>query len=34
MAVLQGLEVIPRCEIQYRGTRFEEMDTQAILRRR
>jgi two-component system sensor histidine kinase KdpD len=28
------LEVIPRRVVEYRGTRFEEMDTDAILRRR
>ncbi len=33
MALLQGLEVVPRCTIEYRGARFEEMDTDAILRR-
>ena len=29
----EGLEMIPRRRIDYRGTVFEEMDTQAILRR-
>ena len=29
----EGLEVIPRRKIDYRGTVFEEMDTEAILRR-
>ena len=29
-----GLEVIPRKTIEYRGTKFEEMDTGAILRRK
>ncbi len=29
----QGLEVVPRRTISYRGTSFEEMDTEAILRR-
>ncbi len=30
---LGGLEVIPRKKIEYRGTTFEEMDTDAIIRR-
>ena len=30
----EGLELIPRKIIEYRGTRLEEMDTSAILRRR
>jgi two-component system, OmpR family, sensor histidine kinase KdpD len=34
MALLAGLELIPRQVIEYRGTRFEEMDTEAILARR
>ena len=34
IAKLEGLEVIPRKVIDYRGTRLEEMDTEAILRRR
>ncbi len=34
IALLQGFEVIPRRVIEYRATRFEEMDTGAILRRR
>lgn len=29
----EGLEVVPRRKIEYRGTTFEEMDTDAILRR-
>jgi len=29
----QGLEIIPRRKVEYRGTVFEEMDTDAILRR-
>jgi two-component system sensor histidine kinase KdpD len=33
-ALLEGLEVVPRREIDYRGTRIEEMDVEAILRRR
>jgi two-component system sensor histidine kinase KdpD len=31
---LEGLEVIARRNIEYRGVAFEEMDTEAILRRR
>ncbi|HEV3276787.1 MAG TPA: histidine kinase [Terriglobia bacterium] len=34
IARLEGLEVIPRRRIEYRGVTFEEMDTEAILRRR
>ena len=30
----EGLEIIPRREIEYRGTLFQEMDTEAILRRK
>ena len=30
----EGLEVVPRRKLEYRGTIFEEMDTDAILRRR
>ncbi len=30
----EGLEIIPRKRIDYRGTQFEEMDTEAILARR
>ena len=33
IAKLEGLEVIPRRRIAYRGREFEEMDTAAILRR-
>jgi two-component system, OmpR family, sensor histidine kinase KdpD len=33
IARAEGLEVIPRRQIEYRGVRFEEMDTDAILRR-
>src|SRR5438094_8466658 len=29
----EGLEIIPRRRIEYRGVAFEEMDTEAILRR-
>ncbi len=34
IALLDGLEVIPRRTIEYRGSRFQDMDTEAILRRR
>src|SRR2546430_4393527 len=33
-ALLDGLEVIPRAKIQYRGATFEEMDLDAVLARR
>jgi two-component system, OmpR family, sensor histidine kinase KdpD len=33
IAMTTGLEIIPRQAIDYRGTTFEEMDTDAILRR-
>jgi len=33
IAKLQGLELIPRKKVEYRGTVFDEMDTAAILRR-
>ncbi len=33
MAMIEGLEVIPRRKIDYRGSSFEEMDTRAILGR-
>lgn len=33
-AVLEGLEVVPRKRIEYRGVAVEEMDVNAILRRR
>src|SRR5580693_3784149 len=33
-ALISGLEVVPRQEIDYRGSRLEEMDLDAILRRR
>src|SRR5690348_7831635 len=33
IAKLEGLELIPRKILEYRGTRLEEMDTEAILRR-
>src|SRR6266851_4335496 len=32
-ALLDGLEVIPRRQITYRGSVFEEMDTDAVLAR-
>ncbi len=34
IALIEGLEVIPRREVIYNGARFEEMDTDAILSRR
>ena len=34
IARTQGLEVVPRRKLEYRGAIFEEMDTGAILRRR
>lgn len=34
IAKTEGLEVIPRKVVEYRGARFEEMDTDAILARR
>jgi two-component system, OmpR family, sensor histidine kinase KdpD len=34
LALLEGLEVIPRRQIAYRGRSFEEMDTDAILQRK
>jgi two-component system, OmpR family, sensor histidine kinase KdpD len=33
-ALLDGLEIIPRARIKYRGTEFEEMDLDAVLARR
>jgi two-component system, OmpR family, sensor histidine kinase KdpD len=33
IALLEGLETVPRRKIEYRGATFEEMDTEAILRR-
>jgi two-component system, OmpR family, sensor histidine kinase KdpD len=33
-ALLNGLEIIPRKAVDYRGTRLEEMDLDAVLRRR
>jgi len=34
IAKMEGLEIVPRQKIQYRGSVFEEMDTDAILARR
>jgi two-component system sensor histidine kinase KdpD len=34
IAKIEGLEVVPRKRIEYRGSQFEEMDTEAILARR
>jgi two-component system sensor histidine kinase KdpD len=34
MALVDGLEVIPRRTVDYKGSLFEEMDTDAVLRRR
>jgi two-component system, OmpR family, sensor histidine kinase KdpD len=33
IALTEGLEVVPRQVIEYRGSSFEEMDTDAVLRR-
>jgi two-component system sensor histidine kinase KdpD len=33
IALTDGLEIIPRQAVEYRGSQFEEMDTDAILRR-
>ena len=33
-ALIEGLEVVPRARIGYRGTTFEEMDLDAVLARR
>jgi two-component system sensor histidine kinase KdpD len=33
IALMDGLELVPRRQIEYRGSTFEEMDTEAILRR-
>src|SRR6202008_4026229 len=32
--LLDGLEAVPRARLSYRGAAFEEMDTDAVLRRR
>src|SRR5262245_48028409 len=34
IALAEGLETVARRDVEYRGSRFEEMDTEAILRRR
>lgn len=34
IAKTEGLEIVPRRKIEYRGTQFEEMDTQAIVARK
>ncbi|HEX2784920.1 MAG TPA: histidine kinase, partial [Ilumatobacteraceae bacterium] len=34
LAQLGDLEVVPRIEVEYRGTTLQEMDVEAILRRR
>jgi two-component system, OmpR family, sensor histidine kinase KdpD len=34
IALAEGLETIPRRTIEYRGSLFEEMDTEAVVRRR
>jgi len=34
IAQVQGLEILPHRKIEYRGRTFEEMDTEAILRRK
>ena len=34
IALSEGLEAVPRRAVEYRGSRLEEMDTDAILRRR
>ena len=31
--LLEGLEMVPRTEVEYRGTRFEEMDLDAVIAR-
>ncbi len=33
-ALLEGLEMVPRLDVEYRGTTFTEMDLDAVLRRR
>ena len=33
-ALLDGLETVPRATLEYRGATFEEMDLDAVLRRR
>jgi two-component system, OmpR family, sensor histidine kinase KdpD len=34
IAQIEGLEILPHRKINYRGSQFEEMDTEAVLRRR
>ena len=34
IAKTQGLEIVPRRVIAYAGSQFEEMDTEAVLRRK
>jgi two-component system sensor histidine kinase KdpD len=34
IAMTEGLEIIPRRKVEYRGAAFEEMDTEAVLARR
>jgi two-component system, OmpR family, sensor histidine kinase KdpD len=34
IAQAEGLELIPRCKVEYRGATFDEMDMKAILRRK
>jgi len=34
IALAEGLEMVPRLAVEYRGVPFEEMDTRAVLRRR
>ena len=34
IAKTEGMEIVPRRKVEYRGTAFEEMDTEAILRRK
>jgi two-component system sensor histidine kinase KdpD len=34
MEALEGLEVVPRLQVEYRGVVLEEMDTAAVIRRR
>jgi two-component system sensor histidine kinase KdpD len=34
MVLIEGLEVVPRRTVRYRGAQFEEMDTEAVIRRR
>jgi len=33
-ALLDGIEILPRARLAYRGTAFEEMDVDAVLARR